>query len=170
MGKLIGIGTLLIMLGVIGFVFFSKDDTSSPSVRNSLPNSQTSTPQSTDINASFAIFTNNTFRIFTASMYHNLSEDVYIEASNPNIVHVKKTGTTWNDFFSTLPVKLTSTCLTTGTKETFCTGERGTLQFYINGQRNDSALSQEIREGDKLLVTFGNESDETIQKQFDSIR
>ena len=102
-------------------------------------------------------------------MYHNLSENAYIESSNPNIVYVKKAGTTWNDFFSTLPFKLTSQCLTTGTKETFCTGNRGTLKFYINGEQSNNALNQEINNGDKLLVTFGNESDEVINKQMDRL-
>ena len=61
------------------------------------------TSQIVNKKASFAIFTNGTFRLFTAAMYHNLSEDVFIQADNPNIVHVKKTGITWDVFFKTLP-------------------------------------------------------------------
>lgn len=121
--------------------------------------------QNSDFEASFAIFTNGTFRIFTAPMYHNLSPDVYITASFPNTVYVKKTGITWNDFFSTLPFSLTTECLTTGTKETFCTGKNGTLRFYLNGEESNDALGREIQSGDKLLVTFGNESESKIQKQ-----
>lgn len=121
--------------------------------------------QTVDYNASFAIFTNGTFRVFTASMYHNLSEEVYIQADNPNIVHIKKKGITWNQFFKTLPFTLTKDCLTTGTKETFCTGVSGKLQFYLNGNRDDNALDLEINAGDQLLVTFGKEGVQQIQKQ-----
>lgn len=170
MNKLVGIGIILILLSLFGFIFLSNKQTApeSSSSSNNPPvaTPNTSTTPITNIKASFAIFTNGTFRVFTASMYHNLSEDAYIESSNPNIVYVKKAGTTWNDFFSTLPFKLTSECLTTGTKEIFCTGNRGTLKFYVNGEQSNNALSQEIKEGDKLLVTFGNESDEAIKKQF----
>jgi len=48
------------------------------------------TPQIVDKQASFAIFTNGTFRVFTAAMYHNLSPNAYIEASNPNVIQIKK--------------------------------------------------------------------------------
>jgi len=119
--------------------------------------------------ASFAIFTNGTFRAFTATMYHNLSPDVFIEASNPNVILIKKDGLTWNDFFSTLPFKLTYECLTTGTGQTFCSGSKGALKFYINGEKSVNALDQRINKGDKLLITFGNESEMVIKKQFDRI-
>ncbi|MCX6782913.1 MAG: hypothetical protein NTZ20_02880 [Candidatus Levybacteria bacterium] len=173
MNKVIGTGVIITLISLFGFIFLSNKQTApeSPSPKNnpSMATSESSATPITDIKASFAIFTNGTFRVFTASMYHNLSKDAYIESSNPNIVHVKKARTTWNDFFSTLPFKLTSECLTTGTKETFCTGNRGTLKFYINGEQSNNALSQEINEGDKLLVTFGNESEAQIKKQIDRI-
>ena len=82
---------------------------------------------------------------------------------------MKKTNITWNDFFSTLPFKLSQDCLTTGTNETFCTGSSGTLKFYLNGEEKPEVLNLVIESGDKLLVTFGKESTETIKKQLDEI-
>lgn len=122
-----------------------------------------------DKQASFAIFTNGTFRVFTASMYHNLSQDVFIEGSNPNIVKIKKEGITWNDFFQTLPFKIAKDCLTTGTGQTFCTGQNGTLKFYLNGRLEQEALDKKIEQGDKLLISFGNEADSQIQTQIEKI-
>lgn len=173
MSKVVGVAVIVILIALFGYFLFSNKQTT-PESSLSENNTYTETAKSSaapmiDIQASFAIFTNGTFRIFTANMYHNLSNDAYIEASNPNLVQVKKGGTTWNDFFSTLPFKLTPECLTTGTKETFCTGNKGTLQFYINGEKNNNALDQEIKQGDKLLVTFGKESDAQIKQQIDKI-
>jgi hypothetical protein len=122
-----------------------------------------------DHSAGFAIFTNGTYRIFTAAMYHNLSKDVYIQSDNPNIVYVKKKGITWNDFFETLPFKLTKDCLTTGTKQTFCTNINEKLRFYINGKEDLNALDKQIETGDQLLVTYGNENETQIQKQIEQI-
>lgn len=173
MKKIIGIAAIGIHLLIIGFFIFSAKqkatNRSSPGVVTPEQISEASITQTTDIQASFAIFTNGIFRVFTATMYHNLSQDVYIEGNNPNKVQVKKIGTTWDNFFSTLPFTLTSECLTTGTKETFCTGNRGTLKFYINGKKNNNALSQEIKNGDKLLVTFGTESEDAIKLQLNKI-
>ncbi len=118
-----------------------------------------------DIQASFTIYTHQTLRFFSDPKYHNLSPDVYIEADNPSLIKVKKQGTTWGDFFSTLPMKLTNECLTTGTGQTFCTGDSGTLRFFVNGVENPNALTQTINPSDKLLVTFGTEVEGGIDKQ-----
>ena len=108
-----------------------------------------------DIIASFEIYTFTTKRIFTASMYHNLSEDVYITADDPSVIHVKKNGITWADFFATLPMQLTRDCLITGTKQTFCNDSEGTLRFFINEAENPDALDEIINEGDALRITYG---------------
>lgn len=122
---------------------------------------------STDIKASFVIFTNGTLRNFTASMYHNLSADVYIQSDNPNIIHVKKEGITYDDFFKTLPIKLTDECLTTGTGQTFCTLEENSLKFYLNGREDKNLLDRQIQNEDKVLITFGplDDLDITLQLQ-----
>ena len=114
----------------------------------------TPTPQPVDYTASFEIYTYGTKRIFTAAMYHNLSGDVYIESSDPSIVRVKKAGVTWGDFFASLPMKLTRDFLTTRTGQTFCNSSGGTLGFFINDSPAPDALDQEIKQGDKLLVTY----------------
>ncbi|MBI4009511.1 hypothetical protein HY357_04705 [Candidatus Roizmanbacteria bacterium] len=164
--------TIFIILVIFGLsVLLSKGQSKSVSLmKESLDVSPTAQGDKVvDHKASFAIFTHGTFRIFTAAMYHNLSEDVFIQADNPNIVHVKKAGTTWDDFFKTLPFKLTKSCLTTGTGETFCNGQNGTLRFYLNGVKTDNLLDTEIQNGDKTLISFGNENEDIVQKQLQQI-
>lgn len=126
-------------------------------------------PITVDYSASFAIFTRGTFRDFAAEMYHNLSEYVYIEAINPNIVRVKKANTTWDDFFKTLPFKLTNECLTTGTKQTFCTNDKEKLKFYLNGRQDQGALDRVINLGDELLISYGDESGAEISRQLQRV-
>ena len=172
MNKLVLIIVVIILLGVSGAFIINQQPGKSQQVQQQNISTDfvtTSQSQTVDKQASFAIFTNNTFRVFTASMYHNLSSDVYIESSNPNVIHIKKAGVTWNDFFSTLPFKLTNDCLTTGTKETFCTGNKGVLKFYLNGEKKEKVLGEEIQNRDKLLVTYGAESDVDIKRQIENI-
>lgn len=123
-----------------------------------------------DYEARFAIYTNGTKRIFTNPMYHNLSKDVYIEASDPSIVHVKKDGSTWMDFFGTLPFKLSKDCLTTGTDETFCITENATLKFYLNGVKSDNLLTQNIKNGDWALISYGTENEAQTKSQLNSLK
>lgn len=104
--------------------------------------------------ASFAVITDGGFRKFSAPMYHNLSPDVYIEAHYPNVIHIMKDGITWRQFFATLPMKVSETCLTTGTDETFCTNANGTITFYLNKQKVVNVLDKVIQDGDELSITY----------------
>ncbi len=172
--KYIVIGVTAIIFFVAGyfiFSYFGRKTIDISEQKEKIPHESqlSSTPQIVDKQASFAIFTNGTLRVFTAAMYHNLSTEVYIAANNPNQIQIKKAGVNWNDFFSTLPFKLTHECLTTGTGQTFCNGSNGTLKFYINGILSDDALNRQINQGDKMLITYGNESEVQIQQQRDTL-
>lgn len=109
------------------------------------------------------------FRAFTASKYHHQSVDVYITEANPHILTVTRMGIKWGDFFTTLPMKLTRDCLTTGSGEIFCSNETKVLKFYLNGERVEDALAREIQPGDMLLVSFGVEGAAQIQKQLQKL-
>lgn len=104
--------------------------------------------------ARFEIVTLGTKRIFTAAMYHNQDERVFITAADPGVIYVKAQGIIWGDFFETLPFSLTNDCLVTGTKQTFCTGEKGTLRFYLNEVETPQALDLLIKPNDYLQVSF----------------
>ncbi len=164
-----------IIYGIVIFVFIailsgiSYNGTVATRTPGISPNGASTVAQMVDYRAGFAIFTHGTFRIFTAAMYHDRSKEVFITAENPNIVHVKKRGATWNDFFKTLPMVLTNDCLVTGTKETFCTGERETLSFYLNGEEADDFLNTEIHDGDRALVSFGASTSGRIKSEFDQV-
>ena len=153
-------------IGAYIFTISSDNKVSRPSSR---VKTETSQDEFEERKAAFAIYTNGTFRIFTHSRYHKLSEDVYLTADSPNIVTVAKQGVTWKDFFESLPMKVTKDCLTTGTGQVFCTNETQTLKFYLNGQRDDEALEKEIMDGDRLLISYGNENFEVITSQMEEI-
>lgn len=141
----------IIVLAVAAIVYLNRTTTSD---KTSDQTSQYTTGKFESISANFEIYTFTTKRIFTDAKYHNQSENVYIEALDPSKIIVRSPNITWSDFFATLPMKLTKDCLTTGTGQVFCTGEPGTLKFFINGAGDPNALEKEINEGDLLKVIF----------------
>jgi hypothetical protein len=168
---LIAIGFLAAILLLL-IKTFAPNQTTIPS-KSSV--SQTPSPtlemqKSVDYKARFAIYTNGIKRIFTNPMYHNLSKDVYIEASDPSIVHVKKDGVTWMNFFMTLPLKLDKDCITTGTNETFCMTKNATLKFYLNGVKINNLLFEKIKDDDFALISYGTENDSQIKTQLNSLK
>lgn len=149
--KKIIFAVIIILLSFLGFILFNKPQTPQTSVLTPTPPPQ---KQEIDTKASFTIITGNITRSFKAEKYHNKSPDVYIESLNPTIVHVKKSGITWDDFFKTLPMTLTKDCLITGDGETLCNGKGGTLKFYLNDIETPDFLDEEIKDGDKVLIKF----------------
>jgi len=168
---LIAIGFLIIIVLLLIKVFFINQTPEPAKISISpTPSPTLEVAKIVDYKARFAIYTNGTKRIFTAPMYHNLSKDVYIEASDPSVVNVKKEGVTWMDLFLTLPFKLDKNCLTTGTKETFCTTPNATLKFYLNGVKNDNLLMEKIKDGDLALISYGTENEAQIKSQLNSLK
>lgn len=146
--------TAIVLL--IGFLLFSNSRSKTIITQNIPTPSPTFSAEKVAIKASFTIITGNITRSFKAEKYHNLSPDAYITADDHTVIQVKKAGITWDDFFKTLPMKLTKECLTTGDGETFCEGKGGSLKFYLNDIETPNLLEIEIKEGDKALIKFSS--------------
>lgn len=114
----------------------------------------TTSPLPDAYTARFEIYTNGVKRVFTASMYHNQSDEVYIENSDPEQIFIKTAGTRWKDFFGTLPFSLSKECLVTGTNQTFCTNQNAKLYFYLNDQETPDVLEKVIKPNDFLRVEY----------------
>lgn len=159
--KLITI-SIIIIVSITGIIYL-RNYTSSQKQENTPTLNEVAQPtpqleeanETTDFTATFEIYTHGTRRIFTASMYHDQSQDVFITNPNPNVVNVKKAEVTWNDFFKTLPFSLTKECLVTGNNETYCTNNAAKLSFYINDEETPDALERPIYPSDKLVVLYG---------------
>ena len=46
----------------------------------------------------------------------------------------------------------------------FCTNDEYSLKYFINGESVEDIRSYEIIEDDKILITFGGETDEQIKE------
>lgn len=149
MKKLIIFIAVFILFLFLALTLFNKPQTPQVSAPTPAP-----TPEVINITASFTIITGNITRSFKAGKYHNRSLGVYITADDPTIIHVTKEGITWDDFFKTLPMKLTKDCLTTGDGETLCDGKNGSLKFFLNDIEDKNLLDREIKEGKKALIKF----------------
>lgn len=142
---------VITFLIISGYTLFNKPQTQTQQTPTTSPTTQ---DQQVNIKATFTIITGNITRSFKAKKYHNNSPDVYIESSDPTIVHVTKSGITWDDFFKTLPMKISKDCLITGDSESLCTEKQGTLKFYLNDLETPDLLDKEIKAGDKALIKF----------------
>ncbi len=88
------------------------------------------------------------------------------DANDQNVIHVEATGITIRHFFRTIGVELSRKCLMyEGTS--YCSSENSTLKYYVNGALNEDAPDYYIEDKDKILVSYGPDSE--VQKQIESI-
>lgn len=159
MKKLLIITLVILVIGAISMFAYNRRapelqlTQAEPVVAEMTPT--TNTPEQTDYTASFGIVTNGTQRIFTSETYHHQSPDVYIELPDPSIVYVKAPNITWDMFFKTLPFTVEKDCLITGTKQTFCSNESGTLRFFVNEVEDPNTLDRVIQPDDVLEIRYG---------------
>lgn len=152
MRKTLGIS---ILIGIIVALEYIALPSKTPSINSPeiTPTLQPQEDQVVNIKATFTVMTDKITRSFINPKYHNRSNDVFITADDPSIIYVKKEGITWQDFFDTLPMKLTKDCLITGDSETLC-NDKGTLTFSLNDEEDNDLLTREIKDSNKLLVKY----------------
>lgn len=152
--KLILGSFIVLLLVAIGYIVFrnipfeTKRNLASPT--NEVVSEKVTYP----LEASFEIYTNGTKRDFSANMYHELDPKAYIDPTPPYNIVIANPGTTWQEFFDTLPFSLSEDCLTTGTGQTFCNSSGASLHFYLNGVETETVLTEQIRSNDRLIIKY----------------
>ena len=95
-----------------------------------------------------------------------LSENVHIHEPWHVVVHVHRESTTWWEFFDSLGFELTDTCITLPEGDRFCNSETERLTFILNGVKVDALAFEDITNIDRVLISFGDESDEELMQRF----
>lgn len=112
---------------------------------------------------------------FVSDEHHEEDPYVHIHAPRYTVVHVHKAGVTWDYFLNTLGFKLDDpsfkgvtpdrTCLTLPGGEKLCQTATETFKFYVNGVKVDGVSNTGIYDLDRVLISYGNESDADVVAQ-----
>ncbi|MDZ7728714.1 MAG: hypothetical protein U5Q44_11245 [Dehalococcoidia bacterium] len=89
-----------------------------------------------------------------------LAESSHIHDPRHSVVHVHLEQTTWREFLSTLGFQLGDNILTTPDGEEYVEGEGGEWHYIVNGVAIDSLQQQYIGDLDRVLMVFGDLSEE----------
>ena len=107
---------------------------------------------------------------FTAPTYQIKSSWIHFEESDGKTVHRHASGVTVGYLFDTLNIGLDDKCYRFPDGRNFCTvedkeGEEYSLKFYINHEKVKDIRDYVINDGDRVLISYGNESQEEINEQ-----
>jgi hypothetical protein len=151
-----------IVLG--GIIFFVLCAFGSIVIRNGPKKVQTPPSTKENYTAGIVIVVHNKPLDLTTPPYISSSKDIYMSAAEPQTINLKK-QVTWKEFFETLLIGISPSCLQLSTNEHYCTKETVSLRFFLNGTEHPQVLLQSIQPHDQLLVSYGLLTQKDIQEQ-----
>ena len=102
---------------------------------------------------------------FGVPSYQIKSSWIHFEESDGNTIHRHASGVALGYLFDTLLIGVNSQCYMFPDGRQFCTNDDYSLKYFINHQPVSSINDYVIKDGDRILITFGNETHEQIEKQ-----
>lgn len=102
---------------------------------------------------------------FAAPAYQVKSAWIHFESSDGNTIHRHATGVTLGYLFDNLNIVIDEECFIFPDGRQFCTNEDYSLKYYINHQHVSNIRNIVFEDQDRLLISYGNESQEQIMEQ-----
>ena len=105
---------------------------------------------------------------FSGPAYQIKSSWIHFEAQDGATIHRHATGVTLGWLFETIGIGLDDECYTfkgTGGDRVFCSNEEYSLKFFVNHQPVPNLTDYIFDDGDKILISYGEETQEQIDSQ-----
>ena len=102
---------------------------------------------------------------FTSPAFQIKNSWIHFEAQDGNSIHRHSSGVRLGYLFETLGIQLTDECFIFPDEREFCTNEDYSLKFYINHNIVQGIQNYILSEGDRILISYGNEDQAQIDAQ-----
>ena len=106
---------------------------------------------------------------FAATTYQIKSSWIHFEESDGNTVHRHSSGVTLNYLFESLGIGIDEDCYIFGDGRQFCTNEDYSLKYFINGDSVNSINDYVVQNDDRILISYGSETEEQIIAQLNEL-
>ncbi len=93
---------------------------------------------------------------------------VHFEDGEGSVAHLHKKTVQLGYFLQSLNMKLTNDCLTTDDGKELCGDDKNSLKVFVNGRRQVPFVNYEMKDLDRVLVSFGPLTDAT-EKQLGTL-
>ena len=121
------------------------------------------------IHADFAVFINGEKYDFNQTIFFEKNPYIYISYPYSSLLRIRATNVPLKMFFDSIGWRITKDCIKLHTSEEYCTNKTHSLKFYVNGKRIEDISNYLIKDLDKILISYGNESEEQIKFQLKQI-
>ena len=98
-----------------------------------------------------------------------LSQLIHLHDMDGEIIHKHANGVALGQFFESIGMKFNNTCFILDNKAQYCNRNNKTLKMYVNGILNNDFGNYELKDLDKILISYGNDDEKQIRKQIGSV-
>ncbi len=102
---------------------------------------------------------------FSSPSYQIKSSWIHFEGNDGTTIHKHATGVKLGWLFDTLNLGLSDECFEFSDGRSFCTNDEYSIKFFINGEPVTGIRDYEISEDDKILISYGAETQDEIESQ-----
>jgi hypothetical protein len=152
---------VLVIIAGISIYFYSQN----------LPPSSFGALGSAHQHAAFLVKVNGENIDFSQPQYQVVSDFIHVENGDGTTLHRHATNVTFADFLETVKMDIDeeNNCLvfTNGTQ--YCNNNDNQLRTFVNGNSGESISDYIINDNDRLLVIYGNETEEQLTEALDEL-
>jgi len=124
---------------------------------------------STHTHQDVKIYVNGQQIDLTQSKYQLRARHTHFEGGDGDVHHKHATGVTIRDMLKPLGLYVSKICIKGDDGQTYCNSGDKTLKVYVNGQLVDDWENYDMKDLDKILISYGNETPQQIQQQLSTI-
>ena len=106
---------------------------------------------------------------FSVPSYQIKSSWIHFEESDGTTIHRHSSGVTLGYLFETLNIVIDENCYIFSDGRQFCTNQDYSLKYFINGDPVSSINDHVIQDDDRILISYGGETETQIVDQLDEL-
>ena len=138
------------------------------------PNAKIGILGSQHIHADFKVYIDRKSINFANPNYYMKSSFLHLDDNRnkedaSGVLHMHATGVPLWIFFKSIGMDFNKDCITLENKEKFCNDGNKKLKFYVNGKENNEFENYVFNDLDKILISYGDESEDEIKNKLASI-
>ena len=102
---------------------------------------------------------------FTTPNYQVKTSWIHFENQDGDTIHRHSTGVELEFLFNSMSIVIDDKCFVFPDGRQFCTNDDYSLKFYVNQQKVEDLRTYVVQDSDRILISYGNEDQEAIDKQ-----
>lgn len=106
---------------------------------------------------------------FSQRQYQVQSQLIHVEGGDGTTLHRHATGVPVGEFLRSVGMNIENSCFVSNDGNRYCDDGTKQLRFFVNGTSQNSIMDYVLVENDRILVTYGNETQEQLDAAFERL-